>query len=100
MRFPPRIATRRTAMDRSLLASKVQAMTDRYTTFANTGAGRAIVKRLGLPDPTPLRRYRPGDPDVDGPVLVGGDGRLAPTVAKLVDAGEPPYQGLVFDATG
>jgi 3-oxoacyl-[acyl-carrier protein] reductase len=75
-------------------------MTDRYTTFANSGAGRAIVKRLGLPDPTRLRRHRPGAPDVDGPVLVGGDGRLAAAVSKLTDGGEPPYQGLVFDATG
>ena len=75
-------------------------MTDRYTTFANSGAGRAIVKRLGLPDPTPLRRYRPGDPDIDGPVLVGGDGRLAAAVNKMINNGEPPYQGLVFDATG
>jgi 3-oxoacyl-[acyl-carrier protein] reductase len=76
-------------------------MSDRYTSFANSGAGRAIVRRLGLPDPVRLRRYRPGDPDVDGPVLVGGDGRLADPVRKLVQTGEgDPYRGLVFDATG
>ena len=37
-------------------------MSDRYASFANSGAGRALVKRLGLPDPPRLRRYRPGDP--------------------------------------
>src|SRR4051812_892842 len=101
MRLPPMIATRRGAMDNTLLASKVLSMTDRYTSFANSGPGRAIVKRLGLPDPTPLRRHRPGDPDIDGPVLVGGDGRLADAVRKLVPGGEADrYQGLVFDATG
>src|SRR5690349_8272314 len=78
-------------------------MSDRYTSFANSAAGKAIVKRLGLPDPTPLRRYRPGDPEIEGPVLVGGSGRLAEAVRKLLDGkidGGPPYTGLVFDATG
>jgi 3-oxoacyl-[acyl-carrier protein] reductase len=82
-------------------------MSDRYTSFANTTAGRVVVKRLGLPGPLPLRRYRPGDPDVDGAVLVGGSGRLAEPVRKLLqsmgastEGGEGPYTGLVFDATG
>jgi 3-oxoacyl-[acyl-carrier protein] reductase len=82
-------------------------MSDRYTSFANTTAGRAVVKRLGLPEPLRLRRYRPGDPDVEGAVLVGGSGRLAEPVRKLLqsigagtEAGEGPYTGLVFDATG
>ena len=46
--------------------------------------GRAIVKRLGLPDPPKLRRYSPGEPLLPGPVLVGGDGRLAQPVTKLL----------------
>jgi 3-oxoacyl-[acyl-carrier protein] reductase len=82
-------------------------MSDRYTSFANTTAGRAVVRRLGLPEPVRLRRYRPGDPDVDGTVLVGGSGRLAEPVRKLLvsigastEGGEGPYPGLVFDATG
>jgi 3-oxoacyl-[acyl-carrier protein] reductase len=82
-------------------------MSDRYTSFANTTAGRAMVKRLGLPEPLRLRRYRPGDPDVAGAVLVGGAGRLAEPVRKLLqtigagaESGEGPYTGLVFDATG
>src|SRR5205814_813900 len=80
-------------------------MADRYATFANTGAGRALVTRLGLPNPVPLRR---GADDLDGPVLVGGAGRLAAPLAKLVEAlgGEVrdgdggPHAALVFDATG
>ncbi|GAA1808114.1 3-oxoacyl-ACP reductase [Planosporangium flavigriseum] len=82
-------------------------MSDRYTSFANTPAGKAVVKRLGLPEPVRLRRYRPGDPDIEGNVLVGGAGRLAEPVRKLLqangvntDAAEGPYAGLVFDATG
>ncbi|NJC69070.1 3-oxoacyl-ACP reductase [Planosporangium thailandense] len=81
-------------------------MSDRYTSFANTPAGRAVVKRLGLPEPLRLRRYQPGDPDVAGTVLVGGAGRLADPVRKLLRSlgaaieGDGPYTGLIFDATG
>ncbi len=89
-------------------------MSDRYASFAASGPGRAIVKRLGLPDPPRLRRYTPGDPLVPGPVLVGGAGRLAQPVRKLLEdigvelrdptvtdsAGDPPPNAaLVFDAT-
>ncbi len=61
-------------------------MSDRYSQFANSGPGQFVVRRLGLPNPTPLRRHRPGAPLVDGPVLVGGTpgGRLAGPVAKLL----------------
>jgi len=83
-------------------------MSDRYASFANSGPGRAIVKRLGLPAPPRLRRYRPGDPVVTAPVLLGAapGGRLEDPVRKLLTAagiavdGGPPYSGLVFDATG
>jgi 3-oxoacyl-[acyl-carrier protein] reductase len=92
-------------------------MGDRYASFAASGPGRTIVKRLGLPDPPRLRRYTPGDPLVPGPVLVGGDGRLAQPVRKLLesigvelrdpaarsadpDDGPPRNAALVFDATG
>ena len=89
-------------------------MSDRYAGFARTGAGRFIVRRLGLPNPVPLRRYRPGDPEVAGTVLVGGTGRHAEPVRKLLETlgatvagsdGEPPvaevrYSALVYDASG
>lgn len=58
-------------------------MGDRYASFANSGVGRNVVKRLGLPDPPRLRRYRPGAPLTDGPVLLGatpeGSGFSAPS---------------------
>jgi 3-oxoacyl-[acyl-carrier protein] reductase len=97
-------------------------MTDRYASFANSGLGRALATRLGLPRPVPLRRYRPGDPLLAGSVLLGAaeGGRLFGPVHKLLDAigvrvvtpdadtettappaaGELRYAGLVYDATG
>ncbi|GIF20305.1 3-oxoacyl-[acyl-carrier protein] reductase [Actinoplanes tereljensis] len=87
-------------------------MGDRYANFANSGMGRGVVKRLGLPDPPRLRRYQPGDPLTNGPVLLGAadGGRLAGPVGKLLEAagvavtetaGEgDKYAALVFDATG
>ncbi len=78
-------------------------MTDRYQQFARSGVGRQIVRRLGLPNPTPLRRYRPGQPALDGPALVGGGGRMVDTVQSVVKdlevaEGERPG-ALIFDAT-
>jgi 3-oxoacyl-[acyl-carrier protein] reductase len=79
-------------------------MADRYTSFANTGPGRLLVKRLGLPDPPVLRRYRPGDPPLLGPVSTGGAGRLlepARAVLKDVLADDTAEAAaLVYDATG
>jgi 3-oxoacyl-[acyl-carrier protein] reductase len=93
-------------------------MSDRYTSFANTGPGRALVRRLGLPNPPRLRRHRRGDPLTDGAVMVGGDGRLAGPVRKVLSAAGvvlspevpstvrpsapvdlEPLGGLVYDAT-
>jgi 3-oxoacyl-[acyl-carrier protein] reductase len=79
-------------------------MADRYASFANSGAGRILVKRLGLPGPVPLRRFHQGDRDIDGAVLIGGAGRLAAPVAKIVESlgahDDGPRAALVFDATG
>ncbi|GAA2684076.1 MULTISPECIES: 3-oxoacyl-ACP reductase [Actinoplanes] len=87
-------------------------MADRYANFANSGLGRTVVKRLGLPDPPRLRRYRPGDPVADGPVLLGAapGGRLAEPAGKLLEsigvqvvataAEGARHAALVFDATG
>jgi 3-oxoacyl-[acyl-carrier protein] reductase len=84
-------------------------MGDRYANFANSGVGRGVVKRLGLPDPPRLRRYRPADPLTDGPVLVGAadGGRLAEPVRKMLEAAgveiaddDARFGALVFDATG
>ncbi|MEU6203443.1 3-oxoacyl-ACP reductase [Micromonospora musae] len=87
-------------------------MTDRYASFVQSAAGRALVKRIGLPDPPRLRRHRPGDPLLPGPVLLGAaaDGRLADPVGELLAAAgvklrEPAaaaarFGALVYDATG
>lgn len=63
-------------------------MADRYANFAHTGPGRALVKRLGLPDPPRLRRHRPGDPLTHGPVRLDAapGGRLREPLAKLLTA--------------
>ncbi len=47
-------------------------MSDKYTQFVSHGLGKDIAKRLGLPQPVALRRYQPGRPLIDGPVLVQG----------------------------
>ncbi|MEV1143430.1 3-oxoacyl-ACP reductase [Micromonospora sp. NPDC049799] len=90
-------------------------MTDRYASFVQSGAGRALVRRLGLPDPPRLRRHTPGDPLLTGPVLLGAatDGRLAEPVGKILTAAgvelrdpaadgdaEARFGALVYDATG
>jgi 3-oxoacyl-[acyl-carrier protein] reductase len=82
-------------------------MSDRYRTFATSAAGRAIVMRLGLPDPFRLRKYQPGDPLVAAPVLLGGGDRLRDRIVEaLADAGVMVVDGgadlaaLVYDATG
>ncbi|TDB71232.1 3-oxoacyl-ACP reductase [Micromonospora sp. KC723] len=89
-------------------------MTDRYASFVQSGAGRTLVKRLGLPDPPRLRRHTPGDPLLTGPALLGAaaGGRLAePVGAILAAAGvelrdpatvdaQARFGALVYDATG
>lgn len=71
-----------------------------------------LAKQLGVPAPSTLRRYRPGDPPLAGSLLIGGDGRLAePVRAALADDYEivgnnlggrwaDTFGGLVYDATG
>jgi 3-oxoacyl-[acyl-carrier protein] reductase len=59
-------------------------VTDRYAGFAATGAGRILVKRLGLPDPPRLRRHHEGARLLAGPVLLGGSGRLLEPVGAVL----------------
>jgi 3-oxoacyl-[acyl-carrier protein] reductase len=82
-------------------------MSQRFRTFANTAAGRAIVTRLGLPDPVRPRGQHPGEPLVSGPVRLGGGDRLRSAVAGILkEAGVAVVDGgtglaaLVFDGTG
>ena len=85
-------------------------MSDKYQGFVSTPIGRLLVKNLGLPSPTRLERYTPGDPLVDGTVLVGGTGRLVESLPGVLDTlgiastavADPDarFKGLVLDATG
>jgi 3-oxoacyl-[acyl-carrier protein] reductase len=46
-------------------------MSDRYQQLVNTPIGRIVSKQVGLPTPTKLERYAPGQPVISGPVLLG-----------------------------
>src|ERR671925_1834021 len=77
-------------------------MTDRYQQFADSPPGRFMVRRLGLPQPAPLRR----GPDLfDGPVLLGGATSLRDVLGRMpIDVRERAraderYDALIFDAT-
>ncbi|UKA61152.1 3-oxoacyl-ACP reductase [Arthrobacter sp. FW306-04-A] len=49
-------------------------MTDKYTQFVSQGIGKDLARKLGLPQPAALRRYKAGEPLVPGPVLLLGSG--------------------------
>jgi 3-oxoacyl-[acyl-carrier protein] reductase len=55
---------------------------DSYTEFANTGVGKKLTKALGLPQPAKLRRYRPEDPIIHGPVVLLGSTEASDTLAR------------------
>lgn len=59
-------------------------MTDKYTKFVSHGTGRDLARKLGLPQPVELRRHRPGQPLVQGPVLVEGSGQGAEELASTL----------------
>lgn len=62
----------------------VREKADKYTEFVSRGFGRDLAKRLGLPQPALLRRYTPGAPLIEGPVLVVGQGSASDDVAKVL----------------
>lgn len=85
---------------------------DLLSQVINSAPGSFLAKQFGLPAPETLRRYRPGDAPLAGPVLIGGHGRLAEPVRAAL-AGDYDVVGnnlggrwadtfgaLVFDATG
>jgi 3-oxoacyl-[acyl-carrier protein] reductase len=63
-------------------------MSDRYQQFADSRAGRLVVRRLGLPDPFPLRRHEPGEPVLEAPALLAAvpGGRLGEPAARVLAA--------------
>ena len=86
--------------------------TDLYSQIVNSGPGAFLAKQLGVPQPPTLRRYRPGDPALDGSLLIGGEGRVVePLRSTLAEDYElvrnniggrwaDSFGGVVFDATG
>jgi 3-oxoacyl-[acyl-carrier protein] reductase len=89
-------------------------VSDRYQRLSSTPPGRFLVGRLGLPESTPLRRYAPGQPLLEGAALVGGaaEHRLLSTVERVLkeagvetltsadDGATTPVSAIVFDASG
>ncbi len=85
---------------------------DLFTQVVNSAPGSFLAKQLGIPQPEPLRRYRPGEPPIAGSLLIGGEGRVVePLRSALADDYElvrnniggqwaDSFGGLVFDATG
>ena len=61
-------------------------MSDTYLNLVNSGVTKKIAKQLGLPQPTPLRRYSPGQPLVEAAVLVLGRGVESDALASVMSA--------------
>jgi 3-oxoacyl-[acyl-carrier protein] reductase len=63
-------------------------MADRYQQLVNTPVGRIVTKQIGLPAPLRLERYEPGQPVIDGPVLLGAasGATLAAPVASVLES--------------
>ena len=57
---------------------------DRYSQLVNNPVGGVIAKNLGLPQPVDLDRYEPGQPVIDGKVLLGAapGSRLTESIAR------------------
>ncbi len=84
-------------------------MADRYQALVNTGVGATVARRIGLPRPAILRRFAPGTPLLDGPLLLGvASGSTVPSVAallatagaELATEADTRLGALVYDATG
>ncbi|MFZ0831471.1 MAG: 3-oxoacyl-ACP reductase [Mycobacterium sp.] len=85
---------------------------DLFTQVVNSAPGSFFAKQLGIPQPEPLRRYKPEDPPLAGSLLIGGAGRVVePLRSALADDYElvrnniggrwaDSFGGIVFDATG
>ena len=79
-------------------------MSDRYLNVVNSGPGKAVASRLGLPRPAVLRRYEVGAPLLLGPLLLGGSGVGAVVKSLDVDVrdtddGYIRWAALLYDAT-
>ena len=61
-------------------------MSDTYLNLVNSGFTKKVAKQLGLPQPSPLRRYEPGQPLLQGAVLVLGRGSESDALAGFLSA--------------
>jgi 3-oxoacyl-[acyl-carrier protein] reductase len=84
-------------------------MTDRYLDLVNSGVGKNVASRLGLPRPAVLRRYQPDAPLLPGPLLLGATPASKVELAEVLraagadvrsDGGDTTWGALVLDATG
>jgi len=77
-------------------------MADTYLDLVNHGLTGKLAQRLGLPRPAPLRRHRPGEPLLDGPLLLLGTGDDADALAAVFSTGPdgPGGPGGDRDAPG
>ncbi|MGN9761734.1 3-oxoacyl-ACP reductase [Streptomyces sp. SD31] len=85
-------------------------MADRYLSFTGTAPGRFLTRRLGLPQPAPLKRWSPERPGLQGDQLLLTAGKsaldltdtslgLTGTGLALTGSTEKPA-AVVLDATG
>ncbi|POG44199.1 3-oxoacyl-ACP reductase [Streptomyces sp. ZL-24] len=91
-------------------------MADRYLHFTGTAPGRFLTRRLGLPQPAPLRRWSLDTPRLEGPLLhltagsgagAGADTETSAGLAEVLAGVGLPVVGradrpgaIVLDATG
>ncbi|MDQ8704472.1 3-oxoacyl-ACP reductase [Streptomyces sp. LHD-70] len=81
-------------------------MADRYLNFTGTAPGRFLTRRLGLPQPAPLRRWSAEHPSLDGPLLrlTAGSSALKGLDEVLartgLESGTERPAAVVLDATG
>ncbi|MDO5032445.1 3-oxoacyl-ACP reductase [Corynebacterium sp.] len=67
-----------------------------------------LAAKAGVPQGYPLRRFAPGKPPLEAPVVLGGEGRLRAGLARLLEGdyhlieehADTRRAGVVFDATG
>lgn len=83
-------------------------MADRYLHLTGTATGRFLTRKLGLPQPAPLRRWTLETPNLPGPVihLTAGDSTVTDELGTVLAACEPEVvaradrpAGIVLDAT-
>ncbi|MEU3203452.1 3-oxoacyl-ACP reductase [Streptomyces cyaneofuscatus] len=83
-------------------------MADRYLHLTGTAPGRFLSRRLGLPQPAPLRRWTLETPHLDGPLLhlTAGASAVTGVAEALRTSGLPVASrtdrpaAIVLDATG